>query len=482
MNPRAYDHGGSPSAIRETRLMFLGLCAYVLSQAFTIPIVGIGPWPLWPTLSDLALIGLLGLALFTSRTACRLPPLHSTILRCLVFIWLFCAATYVCGTVLFRNLGSVELAENQGVVFGAFGLFRLAEFVAVFWVVSMVPLSPERRETLGRIAVIVAILVCLGVIATYFDVVTTKAFGGHLPTGAGAGQWDGYRVKTENEGLGAVGYNHGYVSAQITMLLALCLSLRPRSSISADTLLLVLSLVAVLLTGSRAGLIGQFLFVIWFLAWRSWPWLGVLALLAALALVTSMVLVPSASQKSSSSGSAGDQPPGILERQSTVFAFYESDNLSDRDDIWRGKLARLNQSPLHWITGWGFGSAIDIGPGAAAHMLPLQFTVEMGLVGLTLISVLGVNLLLILWKREPGGRPVFWATMALLVGAASAETFYPDTSMGQFLGLYFLTISLTFRIAPAPAHEALQPVRFIRRPGLARLQPVQPFRGMGDAS
>src|SRR4051794_26294041 len=50
----------------RTRWMFLALCAYLVSQAYTIPVVLVGPWAVWPRLGDFAL-GLLVAAWLVER-------------------------------------------------------------------------------------------------------------------------------------------------------------------------------------------------------------------------------------------------------------------------------------------------------------------------------------------------------------------------------------------------------------------------------
>jgi len=51
----ALDRGAQSGSTSRTRILFVGLCAYVLSQGVTIPILPVGPpWAMWPLLSDAA--------------------------------------------------------------------------------------------------------------------------------------------------------------------------------------------------------------------------------------------------------------------------------------------------------------------------------------------------------------------------------------------------------------------------------------------
>jgi O-antigen ligase len=420
------------------------MCAYLLAQAFTIPLVAIGPWPVWPTLADLA-FGFLLLAWLMSPKSAERSTTRSRAPLVVFGLVAFCAFSYVLFTVVGENLNSPGFGAKSGFQTGAFQLVRLIQFATLFWLVSQIPLTAFRLHVLLRSARWVLVIVSGLIIATYLGLIAQSAFVGHLPAGAVAvGPWQVLLTSIHDQGLGAVGYNHAYVSAQVTVLLALCLHLTPRDAIWSQVGLITLSTAAVTVTGSRAGFVAHLLFLLLYLAWRSWPTLIVLGVLGIALTVAPSAFSPELPRGSSDQTLTSEQQETlpILERQRTVFALGDGQSLSGRDSIWQEKVSALNDSPLHWVTGWGFGTSGDHGFGITAHMLPLQVTVEMGLVGLALFAMAVVGLLRGLWRAESAPKPIFLVTIALLASSFSQENFYPVAAMGHFIGLFLLVVAI----------------------------------------
>src|SRR5687768_2101486 len=110
-----------------TRLAFLGLVAYVISHAFTVPILPVGPWPIWPTLSDLAFLILMA-GWFISPRPTREPRLLVNARLAFGAIVVGCAISYVIQSVILANLTVVQFAAATGFQTGAFELVRVIEF------------------------------------------------------------------------------------------------------------------------------------------------------------------------------------------------------------------------------------------------------------------------------------------------------------------------------------------------------------------
>ena len=433
--------------VEATRWMFAGLCAYLLAQAFTIPLVAIGPWPIWPTLADLA-FGFLLLAWLMS------PGVPSTSRAPQVVFGLvaFCAISYLFFTVIGENLNAVEFGSNRGFQTGAFQLVRLIQFATLFWLVCQIPLTPSRLQILSRTARWVFVIVAGLIIATFLGLIGQATLMGHLPAGAvAAGPWQVLLSNLHDQGLGAVGYNHAYVAAQVTALLALCLHLTPRHAIWSELGLIALSTAAVTVTGSRAGFVAHLLFLLLYLAWRSWPTLLVLGMIGIALIVAPGAFSPELPTSTTSQTLSSEQQETlpILERQRTVFSLGDGQSLSGRDSIWREKVNALNDAPLSWISGWGFGASGDHGFGLTAHMLPLQVIVEMGLVGLVVFSVAFALLLWALWRAEASPKSIFLVTIALLLSSFSQENFYPVAAMGHFPGLFLVIVAIGLRVGGA---------------------------------
>jgi hypothetical protein len=423
--------------LRRTRWSFAALCAYLLSQAFTIPVLALGPsWAVWPTLSDAA-VGLMLFAwLAVPRPLSRPSAANCTVLFSLVVLLLGGLISYLI-LVLALQSGPTTIhgpyggpsGSASGITFGAFQVYHLAKFVVVFWLTARVPLSPRRLRALSVMSSFVFLFVCLGVILSYFAVVPTSVIGGHLPSDFSvAGPWGSYVRNMEEEGLGTIGYNHMYVAAQVLLLASLAMHLSARHALR-DSALLLLAILACGLSGSRAGLAGALVFAVAMLVRKPLH-----VIVCALLVATAALTVPA-------DWTAELDP--TVERQATLAAPYEEKNLSGRVAIWQDRLAFLNQEPARWIVGSGFGSTVE--SGSYAHMLYLQIVLEMGVVGLAAFLFVAFQVLQYLRRRETGVQPILWATVALLFSSLTQETFYPSPAAGHFLGFYLWTVAIALR-------------------------------------
>jgi len=256
-------------------------------------------------------------------------------------------------------------------------------------------------------------------------------FSAHLPGGYQAGAWVHYVRSTGagGAGLGTIGYNHGYVAAQVLLLVSLRIHLSSGQKAFSDGILLFVSIIACFLSGSRAGMAASLVFAV--ALWAKKP---IYTLIVVVLLSVAAITVPA-------DWLANLDP--IMERQLTLTKAYEPQNWSGRVDIWVDRLAFLNENPVRWIIGSGFGSAVE--SGSNAHMLYFHIILETGLIGLSTFLLLGHKVLQYLRRHESSAQPILWITVALLVSSLTQETFYPDTSMGQFLGFYLCSLAVALR-------------------------------------
>jgi O-antigen ligase len=460
--------------VADSRWLFVGLCLYVLSQSITVPLLALGPWALWPNLSDLA-VGFMCVAyVFTPRRPNALPAINSRVFRGLLIIVVGCLISYVVST-LFVNLISVQFGAGERLVYGLHTMGRLFEFLIVFGLISIIPLSNKRVRILSVLSSFVLIFVCVAIIGTYFGTIKTSTFVKSLPQGRDvAGQWDNYRMNYGHEGLGTIGYNHHYVAAQVVLLLGLWIALNPRSSFFRLAVMLALSTFAIFFTGSRSVLGAELLLVGILIVRRSVKAPVLIGLVAALLFIAPGVVSPSPGPKG--------QESEIVQRQSSTLRFYEEENLSGREDIWHAKLSTLIENPQWWLLGHGLGSSVDTGEGTSAHMMPLQILIETGAIGFVSIFGLIIALLWCLWNAGAHSQPVFWVTVALLITSASYETFYPIPSMGQFLGLFLCIVAVSLRLDSQEQQEtAREPVSTSRRSFFAGTSRPAPRHVLGQA-
>ncbi len=433
--------GANSTARRPGRWLFVGVCIYVLAQSFNVPILAIGPsWTLWPALPDFA-IGLLALAWLKECSA--LPPRPHTaqrLLDILLLLLFLSVGSYLVFTLLPRLQGLEE--AGAGIQWGAYGLVRLVQAILVFAAASRLSFDARRCKILAWVVSFVLLIVSASIIATYFSVVTTADLSAHLPSDPDrAGAWSNYTKNEEGDGLGGQGYNHGYVACQVILLLALRLHLGGFRCGAGDAFFLLLSLVAVFLTRSRAGFaVLAVLTAVYLLRNLLQNPLALLAtaVTAIFAIVLAAFLIVDANV-------LGDND--VLERQVTAFQFFERENLSGRDEMWLARLETLNAEPKFWIMGRGFGTAPDYGAesGLHSHNLALHVISETGLIGLAFLAASWCLLLSLLWSLNYGGRALFWGSAVLLLFSLSYEVFYPIPAMQHFLGFYLAAVAIGLR-------------------------------------
>lgn len=410
--------------IGQSRFLFVGLCMYLVSQSFTIPLFAFGPsWAIWPTLADLSAIIIL-LATFRNKT--RVDSEIRTILHFLFTIIFFCTLSFV---VLNLKLDLADLLARSS-TFGVFQLYRLCQFLLVFWATGKISLDQVRIRTLYRIALCVLAFQCVGVILTYTELLPTSSLIAHLPaTYDKTGPWYFYATHKGSWGVGTLGYNHSYVASQIILTCGIVISLMPKKGSIANSFLLVAVTAIVFITGSRAGL--ATVLILAFLVWVQRPVWFVTIAFAIIILGLFGILY---------AHQLGLENQAIVERQLTLLAPTSIENLSGRPTIWQDRLSYLLENPVSMLIGTGFGTAVDTGENA--HMLYLHIVLETGVVGLAAFGVLCSTVLRLLWRHEGGQKPVFWLSIAFLFSGIVQEIFYPTPAFGHFIGLYLFAVSL----------------------------------------
>lgn len=423
-------------SLQKTRWLFLSLCFYLISQSYSIPIRAVGPsWALWPCLSDLAIALLVLTFLMSFQHTSPLPKPAKPIFLILLLI--------IYGSTL-SYLWYLNWADDDapGRVWGIYQIFRLIQFISIFFIAVKIPLTVKRISTLNQIVGIVFLFVCIGVFLTYSGIVPLSAVTAHLPE---EGPWPEYAAWGNSgggRGVGFVGYNYAYTAVQVILLivLKLCLS-NPQRQGFYNSMLVFVSVVACLLSSSRSGFAGVLLFA-------SVYWLGSPKPLSKsfISLVLLAVVITFISTELFNPNPVGFSlysQDSVLERQSTLLSSADSDRLSGRDEIWKQRIDFLNEDFIRWIVGTGFGSALD--SGNFAHMLPLQIVLETGIIGLTLFVILFYKILRYFYLHEIGIKPFFLGTAVLLFTSASQETFYPMPALTHFLGFYLCVLAISFR-------------------------------------
>ncbi|MGR3278823.1 O-antigen ligase family protein [Acaryochloris marina NIES-2412] len=424
---------------KYTKYIFWALCFYLLSQAYTIPILAVGPsWALWPNISDLT-CGLLIFSLIANiKHASPASEANRKIFKTLIFTILACILSYILYLDWIYNV-SASFENAKGITFGLFQIYRLIQFIGIFWSTSLIPLTPKRINTLSKIVSFTLIFVCLGVVLTFTSILPLTSVTAHLPNEGAWIFYTAYGASGEGKGLGFVGYNHAYVAAQIMMLVGLRIHLASdNNQILQNTLLICLSLASSFICGSRSGFLGMLFFSIIYIYCSKKPkYEFIIAYATLIPILIAFIIKPAALFNSKYLNSS------IVERQKTLLETGNTSNLSGRDIIWLERLEFLNKKPLRWLFGSGFGAATDSGENA--HNLYLHIIVETGTVGLILFLYLFSQILYYLYQNEAGMKAIFWMTIAILISSSSQETLYPVVALGHFLGFYFCCLAIALR-------------------------------------
>jgi hypothetical protein len=425
----------SPLTLRRTKGLFFALCFYLLSQSFTIPLLPIGTWAIWPNLSDFA-VGLLVL-MFLLNFRCVSPASHANkrIFLILVLVLYGSILSYT------SYLAWVD-KDASGIKFGIFQIYRLVEFISIFWITAHIPLTPERINILRRIIDFVLVFVCLGIILTFFSILPLATLTAHLPQSPDvAGPWSRYIPERFGDGWGTIGYNHAYGGIQVLMIVSLRIHLTFAQKEISDNIFLFLSILASFLTGSRAGLAGMLAFAT--IYWFKKPTYAVMILVTSVlgsipAIMFGQMMISLFNQEN-----YNPDEDSIFDRQKTLLNANNSENLSGRDEIWQERIDFLDEDPSRWFLGTGFGSAVDSGDNA--HMLFLHIILETGIVGLLCFGILFAQILIFLYRCESGIKSIFWVTVTFLLTSLTQENFYPVPALGHFIGFYLCSVAIALR-------------------------------------
>jgi hypothetical protein len=332
---------------------------------------------------------------------------------------------------------------------GAFQIVTMLKFLSIFWIAARIPLTPQRLAILRKLSIGVFLAVIVSIVLSYLNIVPVNMMAPQIPADAGvAGPWHKYAAPdyAERRGWGSVGYNHAYTAVHVLLLLALCMHLGSPRTALLDSTLVLLGVMGCFLSGSRAGLAAMLFFAAVY--WFKKPVHGVAALLVS-GLIAGAVFAIYPGMLTALETELSQ----IVQRQSVLTDSPNRDDLVGRAEIWEARIAFLDEDPVRWIVGSGFGAVLD--SGSAAHMLPLHIIVEMGIVSLALFILLFGLILTALYRHGGGQKVLFWATIALLFSSATQETFYPVPALGHFMGLYFYAMAVVFRVPAVCIHKQL---------------------------
>ncbi|QLE40894.1 O-antigen ligase family protein [Nostoc sp. C052] len=426
----------TPTSLWATKWLFVGMCFYMISQVYVVPLLAIGPsWSLWPNLSDFACFFMIVAFVLAKRTYLEVSQFNLKLLSILLVAFVGSIISYI----FYRlNLGE---ENTPGIAVGQYQIYRFIQFICIFWITAHVPFSSTRRKILIQINDLIFLLVCLGIILTFFNILPLGALTIHLPQEPTvAGAWSRYQSigKYGGQGWGTTGYDHSHVAVNVIMLLAMRMHLAQSDNIFVDKLFLLIGVITCFFTESRTGLAAILVFGI--LYWIKRPQyttkiLFVFLSLAALLLVYLSNVGFNSLHIASSEGS-------LLERQAGLTS-VDADSLSGRDEIWKERIEMITNNPEILFLGSGFGAATDTGK--KAHFLLLHITLETGLIGLSIFIYFFAHVFYYLYIYECDAKTIFLATICFFISALGQDTLYFTVTFVHFTGFYLYGVAIVLQ-------------------------------------
>jgi len=418
--------------IKHTRLHFIALCFYIIAQGYTIPLLAIGPsWATFPTLPDIAFVVFLFTGLFSSDYLPIISRPCLPILKILLIMLAMSIFSYVCFVLMFPSLNYFTYHSVRDISWGLFQLYRLTQFILIFWLTAKIPFTRKRIKILERIVFIVLLFVIIVMLVPYLLNLPMRHFIMHLPSDVDIIGPYYYYITAVGKAYGTIGFYHGYVGLQVIILLGLMLNMSNNNRNIRNAFMIFISIIAVYASESRACLIAIIIYVI-AISIKKVEYVFLLSII----LITALICFTMVDDNNIFKGST-------FERQRTILEPYKSANLSGRVDIWIDRVNFLNEMPLRWIFGSGFGSVAKLGNNA--HMLVLQIIMETGVIGLIVYYLLMKSIIIMLYKYEEGIKPTMWITIVFLLTSITQITFYPAPAYVHLLGFYLCSVAIALR-------------------------------------
>lgn len=406
-------------------------CAYVLSQIYMVPVWIVGPsWSVWPSITDLIVTLMLVLLPFTRKNSVRPTSAISAVKRLLLIITAGAIVSYLVLTLNYLGLKTTDAFNDKGQNVGLYQIYRLCQFLGVFWFSARVDWNSKHKLWLRRSIGLTFWASCALVLANYFDLVRTETLSPQIPKDLNiAGPWAYYSLGVVGNAVGSISFHHAYPAMQLLLLAAMYLYLLPMAKVWLPCGILTCLWLCALVSGSRAGFVAASVLLVAVLLSRPRQ---LLLLLASTALFVVVSLYFSAN--------LADVFSRAVSRQQSIATSYDEDGLAGRVEIWSERVALLNWEPALWLTGTGFGSAIESGNNG--HMLYLQTTLECGLVGTGVFLFFAWKVLSLLWRLGASARVLCYLTVAILLSGLTQETLYPVPALGHFCGMYLFCIGV----------------------------------------
>ncbi len=426
----------SQRRLHASRFAFWALCLMLLSQMYLVPILPVGPsWAIFPTIQDITILLMFGAGILYRG---QMAESHRPIWHYFIVIFAVFLLNYLTLTIWSDWLGLRYIQGSEGLVYGANSMYRLVQMGIAFWVISRIPMTVKRYQSLERIMVLVIVVNCILIFLVFFEVVTPAQLSAQLPDNLDvSGPWAGLYRKFDvsQDGLGTISYNHGIVASQVLLMMGLLMSLSRGKNTLRNYLLMILCIGATFVSGSRTGFVAMLIFTMIMLV----DILGrsPLYFIAIFLVAIGGILFAFAE------GIFEEVFEDAIQRQAAIVdsSAADSGNFSGRTDFWKAHIELLNRNLGHWVWGSGLGTARD--SGFYSHNNYLSVIFELGLIGLMGFLLAMGRILRSLWRWDFPIRGLFWTVIVLLFTALTLDVFHPVPHRGQWLPFFMACLALS---------------------------------------
>jgi hypothetical protein len=389
---------------------------YILSLGSAIPVVAIGPWPVWPIPIDFAFLLLLATCLHTRTGMVPMDKRELAFFKLAVVAVALTVPSNMLANVLFPRRGLSALGL-QGYL-GLLQSLRAFQYLMVWYCIRGMTFS-KRQMDLISIAVACSLLATVILaVGNVSGLLPAARLASHLPAEGIVGYL--YRdFSGASRPVALYGPSAGHMVNHLTILAAILLaSHRPNAILRA----LLLSLVALVVwfTGSRAATIG---WVVMLVVWMLQSGSVRRAVLVTVAAALLLALAPRAVQLANP-----DVALRATERFSSIARREQDPTMSGRVPRWGAFIDHIRSHPYVLATGAGWGLANKTVPdwSGNAHNMYLQVLTEVGVGGLIVYLALLCMVFGLLRGRSRMRAAVRAAFVGLLVAGFSGEVLYPQ--------------------------------------------------------
>lgn len=427
-------------SVLETKdsFLFWGVCFYILSQSYTIPIFDIGlNWTLFIRFSDIALLCIaLGVMITPSK---NLNPFTVNLGNFLLLI-----LTLTSFNILINYTRGV--LESDALNYSYYAIYKMCTFYFVFIATNKVKWTDSRLKVVVNVVGMSSAIMIGGVFLVYYGWVDRNILFSFFNDGVYLGPWFGYLLAESALG-GFSGYNHQLLILQLHVsLIYLCsMNFKNIKGVVGIEIIFVFTIFIGLITSSRSvtlGIIFFYVLYLWEVNKRKIHRIYVLFFILCILISPFFIEVFTTNLIGQAE----------LERLTSLSHLDDPDTWSGRFNIWEQYFEKINSwDVVSLLLGTGIGSL----KARNAHNNYLQVFLETGLLGLIIFSILIFKLLLHSSSEYKYTNGIKYGMMGILLNCMTQESLYPVPAFADNLGYLMVVLAIVFQTGYFREHQDL---------------------------